>query len=133
MAYFIANLEDPQAQDRNLRRLRTAALKPLGLRLADYDMAALRHQPVPGPALEDIVPRCSAGRCWLCGAPVADDRGVRVRLVEDPRQEDYAYAVTDAEADELIALGGKDHGLARIGADCYRRNRTELEPYARKP
>jgi hypothetical protein len=133
MAFFIANLEDPQAQDRNLRRLRVAALKPLGLRLADYDMASLRHQPDPGPDLEDLVPMYSADRCWLCGSPVTDDRGVRVRLVEDPRQDGYAYAVTDAEADELIALGGKDHGFVRIGADCYRRNKADLELYARKP
>ena len=127
MPYFLANIEDPEAQDRNRQRLLRAAAKALGLDLTAYALAAARGQPEPSPPLAELVPLWASDRCYVCGAPVADDSGVRLRVIANA--DDENHAATEAEAAELTALGWREVELARIGPDCYRRHKAELAPY----
>lgn len=122
MPYFLANIEDPEAQDRNRQRLLRAAAKANGL-----DLAAARGQPEPSPPLSELVPLWAPDRCYVCGAPVADDSGVRLRVVENAAEEQHA--ATADEVTDLIALGWREVEIARIGPDCYRRHKADLEPY----
>lgn len=127
MPYFLANIEDPEAQDRNRQRLLRAAAKACGLDLNAYARAQVLGQPAPGPPLAELVPLWAPDRCYVCGAPVADDSGVRLRVVENAAEEQHA--ATEAEAAGLIALGWREVEIARIGPDCYRRHKADLEPY----
>ena len=117
MPCFLEHIEDPSAQDRNVAKLRRQ----------EHERAALVGE---RPA---EIPYWTPDRCCLCGAPVADQRGLRIRVVGDPSKDQQPAAVTDDESATMLHAGGTDYGVYRVGSDCFRRNQAELQRYVRKP